>query len=71
MALWSLTWCAKWRVLSQAAAQTDGHGEDWSAQRSQAELVRHVRERVDHYLSPAVVQRLQHELHALNEALRP
>ena len=71
MALWSLTWCAKWRVLSQAAAQKGGDGEDWSAQRSQAELVRHVRDRVDHYLSPSVVERLQHELHALNETLRP
>ena len=71
MALWSLTWCAKWRVLSQAAAQKGGDGEDWSAQRSQAELVRHVRERVDHYLSPGVVERLLHELHALNEALHP
>lgn len=71
MALWSLTWCAKWRVLSQANAQKGGDGEDWSVQRSQAELVRHVRERVDHYLSPGVVERLLHELHALNEALRP
>ncbi|MDP1893526.1 MAG: hypothetical protein Q8K87_05240 [Hydrogenophaga sp.] len=71
MALWSLTWCAKWRVLEGAAAQPGGDGEDWSAQHSQAELVRHVRERVDHYLSPGVVQRLLHELHALNGALRP
>ena len=71
MALWSLTWCAKWRVLSQANAQPGSNGEDWSAQRSQVELVRHVRERVDHYLSPGVVVRLQQELHALDEALRP
>jgi thiamine kinase-like enzyme len=71
MALWSLTWCAKWRVLEGAAAQPGGNGEDWSAQHSQAELVRHVRERVDHYLSPGVVERLLHELHALNQAFRP
>jgi hypothetical protein len=58
-------------VLEGAAAQPGGDGEDWSAQHSQAELVRHVRERVDHYLSPGVVERLQHELHALNDALRP
>ena len=36
MALWSLTWCAKWRVLSQANAQKGGDGEDWSAERSEA-----------------------------------
>lgn len=71
MALWSLTWCAKWRVLEGAAAQPGCDGEDWSAQHSQAELVRHVRERVDHYLSPGVVERLLHELNVLNEALRP
>lgn len=74
MALWSLTWCAKWRVLSDEAARKGGDGEDWSVQHSQAQLVRHVRERVDHYLSPGVVQRLVHELHelsALSEALCP
>ncbi|MBS3910667.1 MAG: hypothetical protein KGZ70_02330 [Hydrogenophaga sp.] len=71
MALWSLTWCAKWRVLEGAAAQSGGDGEDWSAQRSQAELVRHVRGRVDHYLDSGVVERLLHELQALREALRP
>jgi len=48
MWLWSLTWCAKWRVLS-AHAPT-GRGEDWSSAHSDGALIDHVRERVDHYL---------------------
>lgn len=55
MWLWSITWCAKWRALSSAAAREGADGEDWSGERSEAALVDHVRNRVDHYLSPAVV----------------
>jgi len=55
MWLWSITWCAKWRALSSASAQAGADGEDWSSERSEAALVAHVRNRVDHYLSPAVV----------------
>jgi hypothetical protein len=55
MWLWSITWCAKWRALSGVAAEARADGEDWSGERSEAALVAHVRERVDHYLSPAVV----------------
>jgi hypothetical protein len=55
MWLWSITWCAKWRALSSASAQVGADGEDWSSERSEAALVDHVRERVDHYLSAAVV----------------
>jgi hypothetical protein len=56
MALWSITWCAKWRALSAApprAHRNDGGsgGEDWSAALSEDALVAHVRERVEHYLS--------------------
>jgi hypothetical protein len=54
MWLWSVTWCAKWRVLSGAAAR-GADGEDWSADLSPQRLVAHVRDRVDHYLSPAGV----------------
>ncbi len=57
MWLWSITWCAKWRVLSGAARKPDTTGEDWSTTASDAALVAHVRERVDHYLSPAIVSR--------------
>ena len=69
MWLWSVTWCAKWRSLSGAAARDSGDGEDWSAQRSDAALIAHVRNRVDHYLSEAVVQQVQDELRALGQVL--
>lgn len=52
MALWSLTWCCMWRVRSRLPAAAPEAGEDWSASRSDPALVAHVRERVDHYLSP-------------------
>jgi hypothetical protein len=69
MWLWSVTWCAKWRVLSRQQARASSDGEDWSADRSEAALVSHVRDRVDHYLSVAVVERVLHELDALERAL--
>ncbi len=56
MWLWSVTWCAKWRATSGAAARAGGEGEDWSTQRSSDALVAHVRERTAHYLAPATVQ---------------
>ena len=55
MWLWSVSWCAKWRVLSARKALNGADGEDWSAERSNAALVRHVRDRFDHYLSPEIV----------------
>jgi hypothetical protein len=51
MWLWSITWCAKWRVTSRQAAAKSRDGEDWSAQKLSASLAGHVSERVDHYLS--------------------
>jgi hypothetical protein len=65
MWLWSVTWCAKWRVLSKAHSQASSAGEDWSEARSDAALVHHVRDRVDHYLSAPVVERMLHEFNAL------
>ncbi len=65
MWLWSVSWCAKWRVLSAQAARACGDGEDWSAQRSEAALVAHVRGRVDDYLSVEGVNRVAGELAAL------
>ncbi|MEJ7931105.1 phosphotransferase [Ramlibacter sp. AN1015] len=70
MWLWSVSWCAKWRVASARAPDPRPSGEDWSAERSSRALVDHVRERVDHYLSPEVVLRLTEEFDALDEALR-
>lgn len=62
MWLWSVTWCAKWRVLSGRAAHPGGDGEDWSTAHSDASLVAHVRERVDEYLSPGGVGKVVKEL---------
>src|SRR5690606_38667638 len=58
MWLWSLTWCAKWRVLSGQSSHGLSAGEDWSSERSDDGLVRHVRERVHHYLSPTVIEQV-------------
>jgi len=69
MWLWSLTWCAKWRVLSQQGARSGGDGEDWSALRSEDRLVAHVRERVDHYLDPDVVRQIREGFGMLAAAL--
>jgi hypothetical protein len=59
MALWSITWCAKWRALSAAPPQSGG--EDWSAALSAQALVAHVRERVEHYLSREGMERVWSE----------
>lgn len=65
MWLWSITWCAKWRVRSQAAAKIkdrSGHStEDWSAELSDPALVAHVADRVEHYLDPATVERVRRD----------
>ncbi|MCC6718707.1 MAG: aminoglycoside phosphotransferase family protein [Acetobacteraceae bacterium] len=69
MWLWSVTWCAKWRVLSAAPKRMSADGEDWSAEASDRALIDHVRGRVDHYLSPAVVARCLDEFSALERVL--
>lgn len=66
MWLWSVTWCAKWRVLSAAAPKPAAAGEDWSAEASDAALIAHVRDRVDHYLSHAIIARNFAEFAALD-----
>jgi hypothetical protein len=70
MWLWSVTWCAKWRALSQRRARTDGRGEDWSQSLSDAALVAHVRDRVDCYLSAPVIERVVDEFAALQRRWR-
>jgi hypothetical protein len=69
MWLWSVTWCAKWRATSGARAGAAPDGEDWSSERSDAALVAHVRERVDHYLSLAAVARVLDEFAVLEHRL--
>ncbi|MGX0875882.1 hypothetical protein ACSSV4_000554 [Roseovarius sp. MBR-154] len=58
MWLWSMTWCAKWRVLSGAEAKATQDGEDWAAGKSEAALIAHVKGRVDHYLDPETAARM-------------
>jgi hypothetical protein len=67
MWLWAVSWCAKWRVLSGLPAAARPDGEDWSAARSDEALVRHVRGRVDCYLSAPIVEGVIDELAALEE----
>lgn len=69
MWLWSVTWCAKWRALSGAEAKRKADGEDWSAAKSEARLIEHVRGRVDCYLSAEIVARVSDEIAALDGAL--
>jgi hypothetical protein len=69
MWLWSITWCAKWRVASTAATATAKDGEDWSAQNLDTALATHVRERVDHYLSASAVDWVLDEFEQLEQLL--
>ena len=66
MWLWSVTWCAKWRVASRAAKALAQDGEDWSAQNLDPVLASHVRERVDHYLSAEGLSWVTAEFDALS-----
>lgn len=65
MWLWSVTWCAKWRVVSRAAAASKVDGEDWSDENLDPALAAHVRARVDHYLSEDSVNRVLSEFELL------
>ena len=68
MWLWSITWCAKWRLLSQHES-AESAAEDWSYQLSSESLISHVRGRVDHYLSAQIVHRVWTECQTLEQAL--
>lgn len=69
--LWSLTWCAKWRVASTAARAVAAEGEDWSTELSEPTLICHVRGRVDHHLGLAIVDQVPSEFDTLEKAMRP
>ena len=69
MWLWSVTWCAKWQVLSSRESAHRADGEDWSASRSDADLVSHVRNRVQTFLSPRSVVSVRDELAGLRRDL--
>ncbi|MEQ9639459.1 MAG: phosphotransferase [Alphaproteobacteria bacterium] len=70
MWLWSVTWCAKWRVLSAREAKAAADGEDWSAARSEDALIAHVRGRVDCYLDAATVALVRDEFGRLDALWR-
>ncbi|WP_420725830.1 aminoglycoside phosphotransferase family protein [Hwanghaeella sp. LZ110] len=65
MWLWSITWCAKWRVESAKQIRAAKHQvqdtEDWSAENTSARLIDHVRGRVDLYLSPEIIERVRQD----------
>ncbi|MDR5897720.1 aminoglycoside phosphotransferase family protein [Halomonas vilamensis] len=67
--LWSLTWCAKWRAQHLHAKDAERRGEDWSAELTDAAVIAHVRDRVEHYLSPPIIEHVQNELQRLKNAL--
>lgn len=69
MWLWSMTWCAKWRVLSQSGAKPTQDGEDWAADKSDAALIAHVKGRVDHYLEPETAMRMGKDFARLSNCL--
>ena len=69
MWLWSVTWCAKWRVLSPRDASHSADGEDWSQQHSSQALIEHVRNRVDCYLARPAIERVVQEFDGLQAAL--
>ncbi len=61
----AITWCVKWSVLQGRAKRADKHlaadTEDWSAENSDPALIAHVAERVAHYLTAPVLQRMRAE----------
>ncbi len=70
MWLWAVTWCAKWQALSGRPATRGAEGEDWSSEHSDTALVRHVRARVECYLSAYVIAEVDAEFVALEREFR-
>jgi len=67
--LWSLTWCAKWRAQHLHRQDDERRGEDWSAELTDAVVIDHVRDRVEHYLSLPIIEHVHSELQCLQTAL--
>ncbi|CAM3873960.1 aminoglycoside phosphotransferase family protein [Vreelandella rituensis] len=67
--LWSLTWCAKWRASHLETRDARQRGEDWSSELSDDNLITHVRDRVDHYLSQEAIIHVQNEFEQLKGTL--
>jgi len=67
MWLWSVTWCAKWLTESVKPKHASGAGgEDWSQANSDASLIRHVRSRVDDYLTISTIDRILDEFNEMD-----
>jgi thiamine kinase-like enzyme len=67
--LWSLTWCAKWRAHHLHTQDAERRGEDWSAELTDAAVIDHVRDRVEHYLSLSAIEHVHSELQCLQISL--
>ncbi|BCB06674.1 hypothetical protein HHSLTHF2_05640 [Vreelandella venusta] len=67
--LWSLTWCAKWRAQHWQRQDTEHRGQDWSVELTDAVVIEHVRERVEHYLSLPIIEHVYNELLYLKASL--
>lgn len=59
MWLWSVTWCAKWKVQSRELAGVSTSTENWSAELSEDSLVAHVADRVADYLDPGTIAQVR------------
>lgn len=68
MLLWSLTWCCLWRVTHRAEAVA-ARRQNWSQDLSAPMLVKHVRDRVDDYLSEGRPRQLLAEAFAVSRWL--
>ncbi|MGB0625153.1 MAG: aminoglycoside phosphotransferase family protein [Alphaproteobacteria bacterium] len=71
MWLWSVTWCAKWRVESRRDVGDEGATENWSAALSEDALVAHVAGRVTDYLDPETISRVRADWQAPAEEAGP
>ncbi|WP_404471635.1 aminoglycoside phosphotransferase family protein [Vreelandella venusta] len=67
--LWSLTWCAKWRAQHLQSKDAEHRGQDWSAELTDVAVIKHVRDRVEHYLSLPIIEYVHSELQRLKTAL--
>ncbi len=71
MWLWSITWCAMWRVQSQTSQRQDKQSrdntEDWSADNTEETLIAHVRDRVNCYLKPEIIDRVRQDWRGRND----
>lgn len=59
MWLWSVTWCAKWKVQSREDTAQSGSSENWSSELSDDSLIAHVADRVSDYLDPETIAQVR------------